>query len=83
MIDCPEAVRRMWDYLDQGLEARPLEELEDHLATCTRCCGELEFNRHLRQMVAERQFAPIMPPELRSRVETLLAEGDELVEEQR
>jgi mycothiol system anti-sigma-R factor len=76
MIDCREAVRRMWDYLDRALDPKPLDELEAHLETCTRCCGELEFNRHLRQLVAERQAAPIMPPELRARVELLLAASD-------
>ena len=72
MIDCRQAVRQMWEYLEQALEPKPREELEAHLDTCTRCCGELEFNRHLRQMVAERQSAPLMPPELRARVEQLL-----------
>jgi mycothiol system anti-sigma-R factor len=83
MIDCREAVRRMWDYLEQALEPRPLAELEAHLDDCTRCCGELEFNRHLRQMVAERQSAPIMPPELRARVEQLLAASDARVEREK
>jgi mycothiol system anti-sigma-R factor len=77
MIDCREAVRRMWDYLERALEPTPTEELEAHLDTCTRCCGELEFNRHLREMVAERQSAPLVPPALRDRVELVLrAEGD-------
>lgn len=78
MIDCREAVRRMWDYLERALEPTPTEELESHLDICTRCCGELEFNKHLRQMVAERQSAPLAPPALRNRVELLLgaAESD-------
>ncbi len=72
MIDCPEAVRRMWSYLEQALEPTPTDELETHLDTCQRCCGELEFNRHLRTMVAEREGAPAMPDEIRARVESLL-----------
>ncbi len=71
MIDCREAVRRMWDYLDRALDPKPTEELDAHLDTCTRCCGELEFNRQLRETVAERQAVPVSP-ELRSRVELLL-----------
>ena len=31
MIDCPEAVRRMWAYLDHALERSPSEEFETHL----------------------------------------------------
>ena len=76
MIDCTEAVRRMWAYLDRELDLRPLAEFEAHLETCQRCCGELEFSRHLRQLVAETDGAPAMPPQFRARVEDLLAEGE-------
>ena len=73
MIDCREAVRRMWAYIEHELEAKPVAELETHLDTCQRCCGELEFSRHLREMVAEQEDTAPMPPELRSRIEALLA----------
>lgn len=73
MIDCREAVRRMWAYLEQALEATPAVEFEAHLETCTRCCGELEFSRRLREMVAQREGIPAMSGDLQSRVELLLA----------
>jgi anti-sigma factor (TIGR02949 family) len=76
MIDCREAVRRMWIYLDNSLGDRPLEEFEAHLETCQRCCGELEFNKHLRDRVADADTAASMSLELRSRVELLLADSD-------
>lgn len=76
MIDCREAVRRMWAYLDHELAAKPVSEFEAHLETCQRCCGELEFNRHVREMVAEKEGAPQVPPELRSRIEILLADAE-------
>jgi anti-sigma factor (TIGR02949 family) len=77
MIDCKEAVRRMWAYLEHELAAKPVAEFEAHLDTCQRCCGELEFSRHLREKVAEGEGAPPMPPELRSRIEILLAGADD------
>ena len=77
MIDCREAVRRMWSYLDRELAAKPVSEFEAHLETCQRCCGELEFNRHLREIVADDERAPAIPPDLRSRIEILLAGGDD------
>lgn len=80
MIDCREAVRRMWAYLDHELDARPMSEFEAHLETCQRCCGELEFSRHLREVVADKPSAPPVPPELRSRIESLLANGKERAE---
>jgi mycothiol system anti-sigma-R factor len=76
MIDCNEAVRRMWAYLDRELGAKPVAEFEAHLQTCQRCCGELEFSRHLRELVADTDAAPQLPPELRSRVENLLADAE-------
>jgi mycothiol system anti-sigma-R factor len=75
MIDCPEAVRRMWDYLEQALEPKPSQEFETHLDTCKRCCGELEFSRRMREMVADRASPPPIPPDLRARLEGLLAGG--------
>jgi mycothiol system anti-sigma-R factor len=78
MIDCREAVRRMWSYLDRSLQPEPLEELEAHLDTCTRCCGELEFSRHLREMVATREGTRAIPPDIQARIDHLLdgkAEG--------
>jgi mycothiol system anti-sigma-R factor len=76
MIDCREAVSRMWVYLAHELAARPVAEFEAHLETCQRCCGELEFSRHLREAVAEGEGATPMPPELRARIEILLAGAD-------
>lgn len=77
MIDCREAVSRMWTYLERELAAKPVAEFEAHLETCQRCCGELEFSRHLREAVAKGESATPMPPELRSRIEILLARSDD------
>jgi anti-sigma factor (TIGR02949 family) len=76
MIDCDEAVRRMWAYLEHELGTKPVAEFEGHLQTCQRCCGELEFSRHLRELVADTDEAPALPPELRIRVENLLADAE-------
>jgi len=77
MIDCREAVQRMWAYLDDGLAARSLTEFEEHLDTCVRCCGELEFSRHVRERVATTEAVPAIPPDVRSRIERVLALGAE------
>jgi anti-sigma factor (TIGR02949 family) len=68
----------MWSYLDRSLEARPLDELEEHLDTCTRCCGELEFSRHVRELVATREGAIAMPADVRERIEALIVAEPEL-----
>lgn len=71
MIDCREAVTRMWAYLSRDLESDDVQELEHHLGVCQRCCGELEFSRELRTRVAGAG-AQRIPPALRSRVEEIL-----------
>jgi anti-sigma factor (TIGR02949 family) len=73
-IDCREAVRRMWTYLSQSLDDADAGELEDHLAVCQRCCGELEFSRELRDRVSAVETRG-MPPEVRSKVEEALRPG--------
>lgn len=75
MIDCREAVTRMWAYLSAGLESHDADALEEHLGVCQRCCGELEFSRQLRERVADASVRPI-PPAVRSRIDTLLANAD-------
>ena len=74
MIDCPEAVRRMWAYLDHALERSPSEEFETHLEACQRCCGELEFSRHLKEKVATTGVETLPDP-LRRRIDLLLDGG--------
>jgi hypothetical protein len=71
LIDCREAVARMWAYLSEGLEKRQVDELETHLGVCERCCGELEFSRQLRQRVAGAEMAQ-MPAPVRERIAELL-----------
>ena len=74
MIDCREAVRRMWEYIDHALEPGPTEELESHLEACQRCCGELEFSRHLKEIVAAAS-SDSLPDPLREKIDLLLAGG--------
>jgi anti-sigma factor (TIGR02949 family) len=49
VIGCREAVEHLWEFLDQGLAADDQQAVEQHLAFCKRCCGELEFARELRR----------------------------------
>lgn len=65
----------MWAYLSRSLDGTDADELEGHLQVCQRCCGELEFSRQLREMVAEAGTRP-MPPSVRSRIEQLAADAD-------
>jgi anti-sigma factor (TIGR02949 family) len=71
LIDCREAVGRMWAYMSEGLQEDDVAELEAHLQVCERCCGELEFSRELRQRVAGASAVP-MPTSVRERITEIL-----------
>lgn len=52
MIGCHEAVRMLWEYLDDTVHVDERVLVEEHLARCRTCCGELEFAKELRRMLA-------------------------------
>ena len=73
MITCAEAVRKLWDYLDGVVDETQRELVEEHLAFCRRCCGELEFAEELRRFLASSAQAEL-PPEARARLTATLDE---------
>jgi mycothiol system anti-sigma-R factor len=73
MIPCSDAVRQLWDYLDRTLSPKDQAKVEQHLAFCRRCCGELEFARELRTFLASNDVEEI-PPEVRTRLERFIEE---------
>jgi anti-sigma factor (TIGR02949 family) len=73
VIPCSEAVRQLWDYLDQAVSPEDHEKVEQHLSFCRRCCGELEFANQLRGFLAS-QDAGELPTHVRARLERFLTD---------
>ena len=73
LIPCSEAVRQLWDYLDQAVSPEDHEKVEQHLSFCRSCCGELEFANQLRGFLAS-QSAEELPPHIKARLEHFLAD---------
>ena len=73
MIACSEAVRQLWDYLDQAVSPEEQEKVERHLSFCRRCCGELEFAKELRGFLAS-QSAEEPPPHVKARLERFVTD---------
>ncbi|MQA60651.1 MAG: zf-HC2 domain-containing protein [Actinophytocola sp.] len=71
MISCAEAVRQLWEYLDDVIPETERVSVEAHLARCRRCCGELEFARELRLTLASTANESIPHGVLRRLHETL------------
>ena len=67
MISCAEAVRRLWEYLDNDLLPKDRQSVEDHLAFCRRCCGEAEFADELRRVLASAA-RPQLPSDVARRL---------------
>ena len=72
-IPCSEAVRQLWDYLDQRLSAEDHAEVENHLSFCRKCCGEMEFAKELQAFLASQQVDEI-PPDVKEHLERFVDE---------
>jgi mycothiol system anti-sigma-R factor len=73
MIACSEAVRQLWQYLDGTVGEADRVLLDEHLAHCRRCCGELEFARELRRFLADSAREEI-PDDVMRRLNATLEE---------
>ena len=73
LIPCSEAVRKLWDYLDNAVSPEDQERVEKHLSFCRTCCGELEFAKELRAFLASGS-AEELPVDVRARLERFVGE---------
>ena len=73
VIPCSEAVRQLWDYLDQAVSPEDQAKVEQHLSFCRSCCGELEFANQLRGFLAT-QGADELSPHVKARLERFLTD---------
>ncbi len=69
-IDCDEAVRLLFTYLDGELGEHDHHAVQTHLDSCRACFSHAEFEKRLRSMVkgAPSESAP---DELRRRIRKL------------
>lgn len=72
-MGCSQAVERLWDLLDENIEATDRAALDRHLALCVRCCGQLAFARELRSMLHERSQVDL-PTDVQGRLEDFIDE---------
>ncbi len=48
-MNCEQAVRRLWDYLDGRLPSFTREEVEAHLDLCLRCPPHFTFAQSVKE----------------------------------
>lgn len=76
MISCSDAVQQLWDYLEDGLDEVDQGRVEEHLAFCRRCCGEVEFAEALRD-VLRSAARPHLPDDVEGRLVSFLEHLEE------
>lgn len=70
-IPCDEVIRQLFDYLHGELDAGRHVDIERHLEECRACFSRMEFERLLKQRLAELGQEEA-PASLRFRVDELL-----------
>jgi anti-sigma factor (TIGR02949 family) len=67
VISCSEAVRQLWEYLENDLGEDDRVQVEEHLAFCRRCCGEAEFAEALGGLLRSAA-RPDLPSQVEGRL---------------
>jgi anti-sigma factor RsiW len=67
VISCAEAVEQLWLVLEDALPETERGSVEEHLAFCRRCCGEVEFAEQLRGLLTQAAEVEV-PPEVETRL---------------
>lgn len=76
MIECHEAMEKLFEFLDRELDPEEHEEVARHFEVCARCYPALTFERSFREALLRSQEGEATPPELRSKViQALQKEG--------
>jgi mycothiol system anti-sigma-R factor len=73
VITCGAAVEQLWTFLDHELDDHDQRAVEAHLAFCRRCCGEMEFAKHLRRLLSAKGIGEL-PAEVRTRLDRFIDE---------
>ena len=69
-LSCEQVLVHLFAYLDNALDAPTSAEIERHLEGCRGCFSRAEFERRLRERVAETGTVSA-PDTLRARIKAL------------
>lgn len=68
---CEDALRLLAAHLDRELDASTGAELERHLDRCRSCYSRAEFEKRLKERIADLAREPVRP-ELAGRIDRLI-----------
>jgi anti-sigma factor (TIGR02949 family) len=69
-LNCDEAIRLLFEFLDNELERHDHAAVEAHLHDCRACFSRMEFDKRLHGMVKGSEKAKV-PETLRQRIKKL------------
>jgi mycothiol system anti-sigma-R factor len=71
VIDCEEALHRLFEYLDAELDRPSQRAIEQHLERCRSCFSRLEFEKRLKGHTSALGTEPVSP-QLEARIRRIL-----------
>ncbi len=73
-LNCEEVMTKLWEFIDHELTPDAAERMREHLAICSGCFPQYDFQRAF-VVFLRRNAATQAPPELRRRIfQRLLSE---------
>lgn len=76
MVNCEEALARLYLFLDRELSVQEVREVEHHLYCCDECARCFHFQAELKRLVRRQGTHECAPAGLRHRVEDLCLSFD-------
>ena len=73
-MNCEQAARLFFAYLDRALEGDDLVSLETHLGECIHCCGQVAFSRKLDGFVRSSLDEAPLPAGIEERIRRAIAD---------
>lgn len=70
-LSCEDVLEHLFSYLDQEVDEEMHADIEHHLEQCRECYSRADFERRLKQRIAETGDAEA-PESLRQRIKTLI-----------
>jgi anti-sigma factor (TIGR02949 family) len=67
-IDCATALQQLWDYLDGELGAAHMDAIRTHLALCSKCYPQYDFERAFLEALHSCKCTTCAPNDVRCRV---------------
>lgn len=70
-MSCAEVLSELYAYLDKEVDAPTEEDINDHLQDCRECFSRSEFEKKLRQRIAQTGSVAT-PEDVQERLKSLI-----------